>query len=176
MCDAPAHAAGAQLAWLGYSTTAGLPGWQQAAGSVLALALSMAPDVDNRNWWRKVDGWVPDEILGAQGPLRHRGITHFWGWPALLGYAAWATPPSVAWVAWALTIGWGSHLLMDFIFGIKPPGVPLLPWWGHVGLGLDSGGRFEYWVALPALVAGSGWLAWGQVPWLRELLAGIGVG
>ena len=39
--------------------------------------------------WKTVDRWVPDEWLGHDGPLQHRGITHWWGIPAAAAVTCW---------------------------------------------------------------------------------------
>lgn len=125
---------------------------QAAAGMTLSVLVSggrLSPDADEYPWWHLLDRLLPDEWLGHGGPLRHRGLSHWWGLPAAVGAAVPLVPPSLRWVVLALLAGWCSHLVGDFLFG-KPdrwadrgPGIPLAPWWGHVGLGLDTGGRLE---------------------------------
>ncbi len=131
--DGSTHRLFAASASLAVSTAAGAPGWQTAASAVIATASSAgwtSPDSDQSWLW-----WVPGG---------HRGLTHWWGLP---GGAAIATlmfvPPQAAWAIWALLLGWSSHLLGDFIFGERPPGIPMAPWWAYAGLGLDSGGLIE---------------------------------
>ncbi len=129
----------AVLTW----TAAAAPGWQTLAATVIATASSAgwtSPDSD-QSWL----SWVPGG---------HRGLTHWWGIPAAVAAATLTfVPPSGAWAIWALLLGWTSHLLGDFIFGERPPGIPLAPWWHHVGLHLDSGGWIERRVVAPLLPA-----------------------
>ena len=151
--NAPTHALLGAASWL---VLAGpvehRPAWQQAAGTLLAVVVSVGPDIDNARWWRKLDRYVPDEWLGYGGPLAHRGLTHWWGWPALVAWTTWQMPTASAWPVLALAVGWASHLLGDLVFGITPPGIPLAPWWAHVGLRLKVGGVME-WLTGVALVA-----------------------
>ena len=140
--NAPTHALLGAVSWL---TLAGpvehRPGWQQAAGTLLAVVVSVGPDIDNARWWRKLDRYIPDEWVGFGGPLGHRGLTHWWGWPALLAWTAWQIPAEGRWPILALAVGWASHLVGDLVFGITPPGIPLAPWWAHIGLRLKVGSR-----------------------------------
>jgi hypothetical protein len=81
--------------------------------------------------------------------MRHRGLSHWWGIPLAVGFAIPHLAEDVRWVLTAVVVGWVSHLIGDFVFGKRDryahrgPGIPLAPWWGHVGLGLDSGGSAE---------------------------------
>jgi hypothetical protein len=66
-----------------------------------------------------------------------------------------------------LLAGWVSHLLLDFVFGQadpwahRGPGIPVWPWWGHIGVGFDAGGWLERRALVPVLaVAGPAILAW----------------
>lgn len=121
-----------------------------------------SPDIDQQGGWRLADAVLPDEVAGHGGPLRHRGLAHWWGLPVLAGFLAVRTvPPQWQWLAGAALIGWGSHLVGDFFFGKaspyqgRGPGIPIAPWWWHVGLGLDTGGRLEAvvrWLGLPAML------------------------
>ncbi len=109
-------------------------------------------------------------LLGHGGPLRHRGLSHWWGLPAAAALWLATAAPGWSWVAAAALVGWASHLLGDFCFGqhdvrsARGPGIPLAPWWGHVGLGLDVGGAVERVVvqrlALPLTLA---WLTLDQL-------------
>jgi hypothetical protein len=149
----------------GVAVAAGWPAWQAAAAAALAAvtaAGALSPDLDQRGPWRAADGVLPDEALGAGGPMRHRGLTHWWGLPAVAAAAMQAAPAAWQWAAWALLAGWASHLVGDFVFGKasrgRGPGVPLMPWWGHVGLGLDCGGPAEGATRAVALPLALGWL------------------
>jgi hypothetical protein len=136
----------------------GLTPVESGVGAVVAALASWGPDVDQLAGWKTIDRPLPDELLGNGGPMKHRGITHFWLWPVLAGMAAYhADMGDAGWVIWALIWGWTSHLIGDWLFGISPHGIPVLPWWCHWGLGLDSGGRFERWLFLPALTGGVCW-------------------
>lgn len=157
------HRAFGAVAGLGYGTVAGLPLAGMLACGALGTVTSaglLSPDVDQRWGWRLADTVVPDELLGGRGPLQHRGISHWWGLAlavTALWWAALVVPLAgdggrgdlVAHGAGALLAGWWSHLAGDLVFGRadrwsgRGPGIPLLPWWGHAGLGLDVGGRLE---------------------------------
>ncbi|NLT53619.1 MAG: hypothetical protein GXX79_03410 [Actinomycetales bacterium] len=161
---------GATHRLLGMSVVLGLAvaqGWsplQAGAGTVIGLAVSggrLSPDMDQFRGWRLADRVLPDEALGQGGPMRHRGLTHWWGLPILVAATVPVVPPGYRWLVLALLAGWCSHLLGDFLFGRadarsgRGPGIPLAPWWGHVGLGLDTGGGLESLVrsvVLPAAV------------------------
>jgi LexA-binding, inner membrane-associated putative hydrolase len=155
--DGTTHRLFAASASLAYSTAAGIPGWQAAAAAVIATATSAgwtSPDAD-QSWLE----WVPGG---------HRGLTHWWGLPALLAVATIVfVPPEAAWVLWALLLGWGSHLVGDFIFGERPPGIPMAPWWAYAGLGLNSGGLVERLLrwAFPAVLAYQVWIFAGGPAW-----------
>lgn len=161
MCDAKTHRlfgayAGAGLA---YATHQPLPAVVAAAGiAALFAGGRLSPDVDQFKGWRRLDKWLPDELLGHGGPLGHRRLSHWWGIPAAAGaalFAAHAVAPGPGWLVWvwlaavAALAGWVSHLAADWVFGKacwqdgRGPGIPLAPWWAHHGLGLDSGGATE---------------------------------
>jgi hypothetical protein len=148
MCMRPTHVIGGAYAGAGLAWAQHQPWWVMATSAAIAAAVAPGPDVDQRRWWRTLDRWVPDEWLGWGGPLQHRGITHFWGVPAAAALAVMAFTPGL-WVAWAILAGWVSHLLLDAVWGMaspwdhRGPGIPLLPWSHHVGLGLDTGGALE---------------------------------
>jgi hypothetical protein len=158
--------------WAGIGTSLALhwPPGQILWTGVIAVATAaggFSPDMDQKSWFKALDRWIPDEWLGHGGPLQHRGLSHFWGVPAVGALAVMTgevVHPGAYWfIAWALLIGWASHLLGDFIFGKAAPmcgrgkGIPLAPWWSHHGLGLDTDGRIEHvlcWLmALPYRVA-----------------------
>ena len=181
MSHGPAHRVGGVTAWLAVAPHLAIPGWQVAAGAVIAGATAhgrLSPDVDNTRTWRRVDPYVPDEALGGNGPLAHRGVAHWWGLPALaLGWVALGHDPGVlAWEVAAVAVAWASHVALDAVFGQQPPGVPLAPWGWHVGLRLDSGGVVERWLALPVLTLACGWLSWRSLggPSLPEVARAAG--
>jgi len=132
--------------------------------AVLTSAGHTSPDVDQAWLWHRADDVLPDELLGRGGPMQHRGIMHWWGLPLAAALAATLLLPAAArWAAGAALAGWVSHLVGDLLFG-KPdvrssrgPGIPVLPWWGHIGLGLGVDGVLERVVvqrlALPCLLA-----------------------
>jgi uncharacterized metal-binding protein len=142
--------------------------WQIVAGIPFAVAFSAgptSPDIDDTRTWKKLDKWVPDEWLGFGGPLQHRGLMHWVGWPvigALLIRAFMAGSP-VAFLAWAVVIGVGSHVASDVMFGQRgygtQRGVPLLLWTCHVGVGRKSDGVLQHLVLWPVCLA----LIWWSV-------------
>jgi len=126
-----------------------------AAGwlATVSAAGRTSPDVDQDWLWTRVDRLVPDEWLGNNGPLQHRGIAHFWGLPLAAALAAWLlVPDGWRWLPWALIAGWASHLAGDFLFGRpgagRGAGIPFSPWWNHRGVGLAVGGWLERTVAV----------------------------
>lgn len=130
--------------------------WPQilAAGWLAALTSGgrTSPDIDQHRLWGLVDRLLPDEWLGNNGPLQHRGLAHWWGLPAAGFVASWSMlPVDRAWLGYALLIGWTSHLAGDYLFGRsgagRGPGIPFAPWWNHRGIGLAVGGRLERAVA-----------------------------
>lgn len=155
---------------LGLGLALGGPWWHPVVAAGLASITSdgpTSPDGDQYKAWKRLDRWVPDELLGHGGPLQHRGISHWWGLPVLAAVlVAAVVPQGLQWVGAALVTGWASHLAGDFIFGKadpwsgRGPGIPVWPWWGHVGLGGKSGGRVERWLAAPAIAGGLAWMAW----------------
>ena len=136
----PSHRILGALAGALYGSTAGM-GWRATAvAAVVATAVSngpTSPDMD------QTDGW--QSVARMTGPLSrvfaHRHVTHWFGWPVLAWWQVTAhLPPIARWAAYALIVGWASHLVGDFVFGK----LPLLPWGGPwVGLGLDTGGVIE---------------------------------
>jgi hypothetical protein len=150
---------------LGASVVQGLNPAQTAASTVVAVLASWGPDVDQLSPWRAIDKPLPDEKLGHGGPMKHRGISHWWFWPALAAYVAHGSDMGDAgWVIWALILGWGSHLLGDFIFGQgRDAGIPIMPWWMHVGLGFKSGGFVERVLVPPGAIAALWWTC--GAPW-----------
>lgn len=120
-----------------------------AAVTVVTAGGPLSPDLDQQGWWKLLDRYLPDEWLGRGGPMRHRGITHWWGVPASLALVLAASPSHgmAWWVGAGLVLGWGSHLLGDFAVGAKSryrgAGIPWAPWWGHAGLGAPCDGWVE---------------------------------
>jgi len=167
-------------------THLGMPPAQTGACAALAALAAPIPDVDNRRWWQRTDRVVPDEALGHGGPMRHRGLLHWWGIPALAALPLAAlglhvNGVDVSWAGWAFLVGIASHLVGDFAFGQacprqgRGPGIPLAPWWWHIGVGLDTGGPTEAlarWTVLPAAVV---WLvavtAGAPLSWPVEAVA-----
>jgi len=152
---------------------AGWP-WPQIVGAAWLATLTAgghtSPDVDQARFWNLLDRVLPDELLGNNGPLQHRGIAHFWGVPASLGVLAWSSVPArYVWLAYALLAGWTSHLVGDYLFGRagqgRGPGIPFAPWWNHRGIGLAVGGITERVVAvlLPFVMLGQGaWVVYSR--------------
>lgn len=146
-------------------------GWQWpqilAAGWLATLTAGgrTSPDVDQHWIWTTADRWLPDEWLGNNGPMQHRGVAHWWGLPAGIGALAWSTMPGhLVWIVYALLAGWGSHLVGDYLFGRagggRGPGIPFAPWWNHRGIGLAVGGTLERVVMglLPFVLLGQAFL------------------
>lgn len=139
------------------SVVAGCSLWQTVVSAGVAATTAPLPDLDQRSWWRTLDRWIPDEWLGHGGPLAHRGITHWWGIQVLLMFAVHSmSTGDCSWVLYVGCIGLCSHLIGDFILGAKSryrgPGIPLMPWWRHVGLGVRCGGFCESAVVLSSCV------------------------
>jgi len=156
------HHAGGAVAGLtvaGAALAAGASPWPALAVAVTATATGggrLSPDVDQYRAWRRLDRWLPDELLGAGGPLQHRGISHWWGTAlalpvVLAGLLALVVPVGWVWpVPAGVAAGWASHLALDYVFGatVRTPegcvivraGVPAAPWWSHRGVHWPSGG------------------------------------
>lgn len=111
--------------------------WAMVAMTALVASATASgptsPDLDQTATWRTLTRPLPAAIR------RHRGLTHWW----VLPVAAWllvATqlPADAHWPAYALIVGWASHLLGDAIFGRLPvlPGL-------QAGLGLKTDGFLE---------------------------------
>lgn len=155
---------------LGLGLAAGWPWWQTLVAAGLSSITSdgaTSPDADQFKRWRKLDEYLPDELLGKGGPLQHRGLSHWWGLPVLAAALVWfLVPGGLQWIGWALVAGWASHLAGDLVFGKadrwsgRGPGIPIAPWWGHVGLGLKSDGKIERWLAAPLIALAMLWLVW----------------
>ena len=150
------------------------PVWQVVVGIPFAVAFAAgptSPDLDDTKSWKKMDRWLPDEWLGEGGPMQHRGLLHWWGIPALVGLFVYlyAMNTPITWAAWAVIAGWGSHVVSDCIFGKSgygtQKGIPLLPWWAHIGFGFKSNGYVQHLVIVPisaSVVCGTVWWAMGM--------------
>lgn len=174
----PSHRVLAAVSWMTIATQLGAPTWQVVAGAAPAAVFSaglLSPDIDNTPMWKRLDRWVPDEWLGDGGPLGHRELTHWWGLPAIVA-ASLQTMPAPWWV-WAAIVGWVSHIAGDLIFGKRgygtPRGIPLAPWWWHVGVGLKCGGLGER-TLVPVLGLAAVWLAVGAPTDVGTIVEAVG--
>lgn len=137
----PTHRAFGALCGATVASAAGQD-WSMVAMTALVATASShgwsSPDVDQTKPWQTVRKVIPGPFDKV---LNHRGITHWWGLVALAAWGINHLPADAHWPAWALLIGWTSHLLGDFLFGR----LPLLPYDGgpKFGLGLDTGGFLE---------------------------------
>lgn len=164
-------------------------------GAVVAVATSsgklLSPDCDLGWAWSLADKLIPDEaILDDNGPMQHRGITHYWLWPVLVwlvSLAPWTLVVAVqghefrlaGWLFASVAVGHGSHVIADFVVGAagqgRSAGVPLMPWWAHVGLGFRCGGVVETFLTtaiVPAAAALALWLhlrGYPEMPALAEV-------
>jgi len=136
----------------------GLAVWAGVAG--ITSAGPTSPDMDQDHRWRRADTVLPDEALGHGGPMKHRGLTHWFGLPLAAAGLVYLNdivllvngrPLPVEWVLWAAIVGWSSHIVADAAFG--KGGVPLLGWYGNVGLELSQDGILARAVAGAAPVA-----------------------
>jgi hypothetical protein len=133
----PSHRVAGALAGAGWATWQGQPLSVVAMTALVATATSngpASPDGDQTQLWRTATRLTPAWVR------RHRGILHWWGIPAAAWFAVSTLDPLVQWAAYALIVGWASHLAGDAIFGK----VPIDPFGRiKVGLGLDTGGILE---------------------------------
>lgn len=113
-------------------------------------------------YWR----WQ-DQAWG--NPVQHRGITH---WPGAavfggivvasvqLGLLLAGLQVVPMWPAWALWVGWCSHLGGDLVHGKghgrRGGGIPLAPWWGHHGVGWKSDGVMAHVLSMVVAVLALG--------------------
>lgn len=132
----PGHRVFGALAGASVATLAGQPWPMVAMTSLVATSTSngpTSPDLDQTALWQRLTGWAPTRIR------KHRGLTH---WPEL-ALLAWLLidrlPADAHWPAYALLIGWVSHLIGDALFGEIPLGLGSV----EVGCGLKTGGRLE---------------------------------
>jgi membrane-bound metal-dependent hydrolase YbcI (DUF457 family) len=134
----------------------------------------LSPDVDQRGLWHVADRLLPDEWLGHGGPMRHRGLSHWWGIPAAAAVWLWLAretiPGPLWWLAAGVVLGWVTHLAGDLMVGAGSPwrdsGIPVGPWFWHVGFGFRCGGFVEdagRWIVLPALIV---WQAAALAGWV----------
>ena len=219
---AAGHGAAASLFALGALPAGVVPGPAvrvvvtalMAAGAVPTSGGRRSPDIDQYKEWNEVDRRIPDELLLFGGPMRHRGITHWWGIPAALTYLLWlacthlplAEAVLLLVLAWVPLSGWWSHLISDFFVGHRydggkrpeaddpagawdrksmldaddhprGPGIPLFPWWGHVGLGWRVGSVAEWVYVLTTVAVGvaAGYGAWRGVVLPFDVRVGAGV-
>lgn len=146
------HQAGAQFAWLALAHYSDL-GWKEVLmGAVVASSMcadDWSPDADQGGWTAK--------IL----PGGHRGPTHMPEAVAVTLFLMWQVlAPDHAWFVLAAGAAWGSHLLLDAIFGGIPWLVPtMLGYRKRVGLGLKTGGPADRALAW-CFTVGSVPLAW----------------
>lgn len=167
--NGPDHRMAAAATWVAVSIATWGPTWQTLAGIPIAVLFSAgrtSPDIDNTRGWKTLDRWIPDEWLGAGGPLGHRRLMHWWGIPAAAAALTWLLMPApLAWAAYAGIIGWASHLAFDAIFGKAgygtPRGIPVGPWFWHIGAGLKSDGRAQHLTLIPILTI-MVWVACGH--------------
>lgn len=132
----PSHRLLGALAGAVYATVEGQPPSVVAMTALVATATSngiTSPDADQSDGWRTLTGVLP------AWARRHRGLSHWWGLPALAWLLVPYLDPQVHWAAHALIVGWASHLAGDAVFGK----VPLAPWGIYAGLGLDTDGALE---------------------------------
>lgn len=185
-----------------------------AAGAVPMAGGKMSPDLDAFGCWKRVDRMVPDEWLLFGGPMRHRGILHWWGLPAAATWGLWwacthlplAAAVLLLVVCWPPVAGVWSHLLSDFFVGARyaggkrpeaddpagswdrksmldaddhprGPGIPVFPWWGHIGVGWRVGSVQEWMYVLAMIGAGvgAGWASWHGVSlhWDGRIAVGV---
>ena len=165
-----AHRLFGAASWVTVSATMGLPGWQTAAGVIPAVAFSAgptSPDIDNTRTWKRLDRWIPDELLGDGGPLGHRQFLHWIGLPIIGAWVVWhfAAGTPLTWAAYAAIVGWASHIVSDAVYGQggygTAQGVPLGPWFWHFGLGFKSDGLAQHLTILP-ISLGMVWVALGH--------------
>jgi hypothetical protein len=138
-----------------------LPGL--AVALLVAAATSggpLSPDMDNQPWFKRLDKWTPDEVLGGGGPFAHRGILHSWMLPAAL-WTWWTRHPLPAvdgWAVRAMITVWLAHDLADWVFGEEGcghgRGIPLVLWFQHHGWGLAANSRLERAAGHVAALAG----------------------
>ena len=173
------HVAVGTVTGLALAATAHWTPWQAAAATLIApmfAAGPLSPDVDQFHAWKIADRWIPDELLGAGGPMQHRGITHWWGlgigWVALWG----VVPAGWRWLVLVAATGWLSHLVADFVVGAaspyRPAGIPLAPWGWHRGVGCRCGGLVERLLTVLVLPGLWIWLALSVVGVVRAPLGG----
>lgn len=144
------HRALAAATWLATAQSLGVTGWAAVAAVGPAVAFSAgptSPDLDNTRFAKWMDGLIP-----GPDPFGHRRLAHWWAPP--LAAALTCNRMGEGWprtLLLAACVGWLSHLLGDLVFGKRgmgtPRGVPVAPWWWHVGVGFKVGTAFERTVA-----------------------------
>jgi membrane-bound metal-dependent hydrolase YbcI (DUF457 family) len=131
-----------------YSSVADLSMTRAATAMAVAALVAPLPDCDQRGWWKLIGKAVPNRLLDHGGPMRHRGITHWPGTAIMLIGSLLALDTLISYLpVVAISIGWCSHLLGDFLIGARSryrgPGIPLAPWWHHRGAGAHNGGILD---------------------------------
>lgn len=115
---------------------AGEPWVMVAMTALVATSTSngpTSPDLDQSEGWRTLTRALPSTLR------KHRGLTHWPELPLLAWLLLGQLPPDARWPAYAVLIGWVSHLIGDAIFGY----VPVLFGRFEVGLGLKTDGFVE---------------------------------
>lgn len=155
----PQHRLLGAFAGAGVASAAGLPWSMVALTGIVATTTAhgaASPDMDQTGTWRALTRWAPAALR------KHRGLTHWWALPAAAWWAVGHHLPAAAhWPAYALLIGWASHLLGDALFGR----IELWPGGPDFGLGLDTDGWLERHVARAAILAGLAWVLWTTPTW-----------
>lgn len=79
------------------------------ASAVVTSAGALSPDVDQTRAWRRV--------TGGRGAFAHRRVTHWPIWPVALWLLASALAGTESALALGACVGWGSHVVADWLFG-----------------------------------------------------------
>jgi membrane-bound metal-dependent hydrolase YbcI (DUF457 family) len=77
--------------------------------AVVTSAGALSPDVDQTRAWRRV--------TGGRGVFAHRRVTHWPIWPVALWFLASALVGVESALALGACVGWGSHVVADWLFG-----------------------------------------------------------
>jgi len=85
--------------------------------AVVTSGGTLSPDVDQTRAWRR--------ITGGSGACAHRNVTHWWAWPVgLLVLSGRLDDVHLSALALGASVGWGSHLLGDALFGRRAVRAP----------------------------------------------------